>query len=339
MKKLLITGLLFVFAISLLNAQTVLTKKWELVADQDAQASFIVSTSSDNTRGMAFNPATNHILVVSRLTTPPIIWVLNASNGSVVTTLNTDTTIMTGGTYPMSKIGASGDGAIYVANLAIANANFRIYKYANEGATPTLLVSDTSAIRFGDSFRVVGSGANTRLYVSGSSSTTVRIYDGNGNLVAVATNPLNQFARQAIAPEAGGDGANFWGTGVGNPLTQCDSTGATIGTITTDIVPIGSGCAVYAEFDSKKYVMTNNWAANSTDCKGLVVDVTSGAANASIAYQTSSLKGANYSPAVANGTFEVAYDPTTRTVFYLTERNSISAWEILPVEDWALYQK
>jgi hypothetical protein len=341
MKKPIIFGLLFVFALSVsFGAPGNLVPKWNLVADANAQTSFIISTSADNTRGFAFNPVTNHLLVVSRLTTPLTIWILNASDGSVVSNISIDTTFVTGGTFAMSKIGVADDGAIYVSNLAIANGNYRIYKYANETATPTLLVNETTSLRFGDSFRVVGSGSNTRIYVSGSSNSTVRIYNGEGTLVSTAVNPVNQFARQGIAPEGPGDGVNFWGTGVGLPLVQCNSAGATIGTVTTDVVPTGSGCAVYASFDGKKYVFTNNYHVSSTDCIGLVVDVTNGAENASLAYQSGTLKIAGYTPAVANGTMEVAYDPATRTVFYLAERNGISAWTVpAPVEDWAIYER
>lgn len=336
MKKVIMSFLALVMMAGMLHAQTNLVNKWTVAADANAQTSFIISTAADNTRGFCFNPATNHLLVVSRNTTPLAIWVLNAADGSVLGTMNADTTVIFGGNFT-SKIGAGTDGVLYLSNLAVANGNYRIYKYANESAAPVLLVSDTSANqRYGDAFRVIGSGANTRIYVSGSGSSTVRVYDGNGTLVNTATNVVNQFVRQAIAPEASGSGANFWGTGSGTNMIRCDSTGATLGSITASVVPVGSACAIYASFDSKKYIITNDMSVASTSVLGLVADVTNGPENATIAYQTpTSLKSASYTPAVANGTFEVDYDPATRTIFYLTERNGITAWTVpAPVEDW-----
>jgi hypothetical protein len=160
-----------------------------------------------NERGFAYNSATGNLLLVSRsggLSVRVLDGTTAASEGS----LGLGTGVITGGTFTGSMIGVAGDGAIYLANLAspVAGANpFKVYRWANEAATPTLAYSSTtvSGGRLGDSFDVLGSGAST-LLVAGESSvagsgarngyvvlTTANGLDYSGTLVAFTGTPPN----------------------------------------------------------------------------------------------------------------------------------------------------
>jgi Domain of unknown function (DUF4623) len=130
-------------------------------------------------RGLAYNPATGNLLLMSRQGTPggtltsnPIL-VLNGTTGAQTGQL--DKTGVTGGTFPNNMLGAGDDGVIYLANLTsnATTSNFIVYRYANESAVPTIAYSGnvgSTAARFGDSLDVIGSGVNTRIVAGAGNS-------------------------------------------------------------------------------------------------------------------------------------------------------------------------
>ncbi len=86
--------------------------------------------------------------------------------------------IIAGGTFGVNMVGVAGDGAIYVGNLQTATSGialYKVYKWANESATPTVVYSGDAGLpgaRIGDDISVIGSGSSTRI-VSGFSNTAV----------------------------------------------------------------------------------------------------------------------------------------------------------------------
>jgi hypothetical protein len=127
--------------------------------------------TTDNTqRGMAYNPANNHLYLVNRaggLSVQVLDGTTGASTGKTL-----DVSGISGGTIALSAITVAGDGAIYAANLVLNNdngGNVRIYRWANENATPTLAYNGVPAagVRFGDNLSSRGAGANTQLLLGG----------------------------------------------------------------------------------------------------------------------------------------------------------------------------
>jgi hypothetical protein len=157
-----------------------LSNAWSI---SGGQAAFV--TTSNTERGIAYNPQTKHVLVVSRasgLPTSPAIMVLDSATGAVVTNLST-TGILTSGTgitFSANLIGVGDDGVIYVCNLtgaatATSTNNFIIYRWANENASPTVAFQgQVGALgsRWGDNFDVRGSGSSTQMIVGQSDSGT-----------------------------------------------------------------------------------------------------------------------------------------------------------------------
>jgi hypothetical protein len=177
-------------------------------------------TTGNTERGMAYNPLTNHLYVVSRAAAVGnlSVQILDADTGADVGSLSVSG--ITGGTFPLSTITVGADGAIYGANLttntASATQPLKIYRWANEAATPTVAFegAPTGAVgvRFGDNIDSRGSGTSTQIVLGGNSgagtgSTTFNSYavlttaDGStfsGQGMAI-TGPANGSHRLGVA--------------------------------------------------------------------------------------------------------------------------------------------
>jgi len=139
---------------------------------------------TDLTRGMAYNPVTGNVLIVSRVGAPNVR-VLNGITGAEVGTFNMAG--VSGGTFAATNIAISADGQIYVANLSTntSTSPFKVYRWGSEADGLAAITSTTvfsgnpdaagGALRFGDSFDAIGSGSSVRL-AAGAGNTA----GGNG---------------------------------------------------------------------------------------------------------------------------------------------------------------
>lgn len=140
-------------------------------------------------RGLAYNPATGNLVLVSRFndgTTGNNVRILNGTSGADLGRLGFGG--ISGGTFPINMADVADDGTIYVANLSSTSANFTVYKWASEAAgftsDPTVAYTAPSSPvnRIGDAFavrgnRFVAAGSNS---VAGTNSTfTVGTLDGS----------------------------------------------------------------------------------------------------------------------------------------------------------------
>ncbi len=131
---------------------------------------------SNTERGIAYNPATGHVLVVSRNESTKVI-VLDGATGSYVGTM--DVTGVSGGTFALNMIDVGEDGTIYAANLTTSStaSPFKVYRWASEAAAPQLIYEDDPAggtYRFGDTFRVRKSSLFIEI-IAGAGGTTANI--------------------------------------------------------------------------------------------------------------------------------------------------------------------
>lgn len=160
-------------------------------------------------RGLAFNATTGNLLLVSRGTGTDRIRILDATTGVDKGAL--DMTDVTGGTFAMNMIGVADDGAIYMANLSTdLNASpYKIYRWENEAAIPTVAYIGGGAgnpapplagARLGDSFDVIGSGANTRLVAGYGSAPAVA---GNNGFALFDTDNGSTFTASSVSISAG----------------------------------------------------------------------------------------------------------------------------------------
>jgi hypothetical protein len=165
-------------------AATLMLDSSPLWTAQAGSATYPFLNATDNAaRGLAYDPQTGHVLVVSRTTGNTGIFVLDGQTGANLGQLNN--TGYTGGTFTESMIGIGDDGAIYVANLTTAadTTPFKLYRYASEASglttggntAPTVVftgnpVSPTTGVRFGDTMDVRGSGASTQVLITSRSS-------------------------------------------------------------------------------------------------------------------------------------------------------------------------
>lgn len=179
--------------------------------------------TTDNTqRGLAYNPVTGHLLLVNRAGGLSI-HVLDAATGDEITVDGApkllDTTGISGGTFAASMIGVADDGVIYAANLTTdsdAGPAFKIYRWADENAAPTLAYegdpgsADSNADRWGDSFDVRGSGVNTQL-LAGTSDTSTKV-------AVFTTTDGENFTHTTITGAATAAGAISVSFGEGNTI-------------------------------------------------------------------------------------------------------------------------
>lgn len=150
----------------------------------------------NNERGLAYNPVTGNLILVSR-SGGNNIRILDGLTGVDKGALNLGTGIVTGGTFPINMVGVADDGAIYVANLQanVTTGAFRIYKWDNETvAAPSVFFSNTipmtgTSPRLGDSLDVIGSGSSTRLVAGASGTLGYAVITGSGAIAVQSFSP------------------------------------------------------------------------------------------------------------------------------------------------------
>lgn len=193
-------------------------------------------TTGNTERGMAYNPATGHVILVSRaggLNIP----ILDGTTGSDLGFLDTTGIPTSGaGIFSINMVGVADDGAIYVGNLStdLVNPAFRLYRWENESAAPVQVFSGNpnplSLDRWGDTMAVRGAGSDTQVLISSRNGTSAAV------LVPMPVGADFQ-AVPILTDAAGGDmglglafgeGNTFWATASGRTLRQIavDASGA-----------------------------------------------------------------------------------------------------------------
>lgn len=161
---------------SALHAQTDLTHLWTVEGGEEA----FFPDAGDTARGMALNPVTGNLLVASRAG-GNAVRILDPDNGDVIGTLPDQDYDAVGATFVINKVGVADDGAIYVGNLGVAEANFTVYRHADETSAPTVAFEreEGAAVapegRWGDGFSVIGAGNDTLIAVGGAFETDVLV--------------------------------------------------------------------------------------------------------------------------------------------------------------------
>lgn len=196
----------------------VLTPLWNL---PPGSRSYLTS-SGNNQRGLAYNPVTDHLILVNRaggLT----VNVIDATTGTNVGTMIT--TDISGGTFVLSKIEVAEDGAIYGANFgSFPSTVFTIYRWADESAAPTIAfrgdpANGTGNQQYGNSFALRGGGANTQILVPTQRDVVAFLTTADG-ATFVSTPITGVPGGGAYNGVAFGAGDTFWGKTNGSPLVH-----------------------------------------------------------------------------------------------------------------------
>lgn len=178
--------------------------------------------TANTERGMAYNPAENHIILISR-NGGVSVNVLDADTGDHLHEMNSDPGLVFGGTFPVSMVAAGDDGAIYAANLTLdgTTSSFIIYSWENDSPDSVPYNSyfgdpGFGAVeRWGDTLDARGAGTDTQIIASARSGNSVAIF--------TTTDGLN-FDSTLISGVSGGlgvtfgEGNTFWTTSQGQSL-------------------------------------------------------------------------------------------------------------------------
>ena len=132
--------------------------------------------TTNNERGLAYNPVTGNLLLVSR-SGGNNVRILDSATGADLGGLNTAG--VSGGAIVINMVAVADDGSIYVDNLTNAvGVNFKIYRWNDEATgatTPPLVVYSgiPGPLRVGDAFAVFGGSGVTPLQFAAAGSGVV----------------------------------------------------------------------------------------------------------------------------------------------------------------------
>ena len=346
MKKALVFAILAALAAPLSAQVTTMTQIFKV----DAGGSLSWFVNGDLTRGMAFNPSTGHLLVASRQGANNV-YILDAATGAQLGQL--DMTGVSGGNHVVSKVAVDSTGVIYVCNLGVATADFKIYRFANEAAAPTVAAeTNPSPARRGDCISVTGTGTSTKLIVEGfkafsGDTTTWTTADGltfTPTVITPAIESSNHYAQWDT------DGSSYWINKLASDMDAATSPalfnsssalvrqegltegawgGFSVATMTIDSV------------SQKVMALTPGaiGAGRITASNGAIYTIQPTSGHKYV-FTSAGLEPAAGANANGNGTGDACIDVTGRKVYYLYTNNSISGWNIPTtsgVADWTIY--
>ncbi|WP_040549795.1 PA14 domain-containing protein [Pedosphaera parvula] len=213
--------------------ENILTQLWAIPPASAANPTWAKwITSAGTERGLAYNPKTGHVLVISRNSATGAdgpnalgVGVFDGNTGLYIKQLNLGTIASTGvGTFKLNMIDIADDGAIYACNLTTswATVPLIIYRWQDENSTPTTAFSGLAlggSTRCGDDFVVRRSGAGTQILVSGNSAVnTVPIFSTTDgiNFTGIALSVANLPNASVRLGLAFGCGNTFYGQTTAN---------------------------------------------------------------------------------------------------------------------------
>ena len=302
-----------------------LTLNWDVNTDD-----YPFFKNDNNTRGIGYNPATNHVLVAAR-TGGPVIYALDATNGAIADTL--DMTGVSGGVIPLMKVVADVNGVVYACNLALAGGEFKVYRWADENAVPTVAFAGIVTGRTGDAMNLAGADTATILYASGSGSPEIVLLttsDGENFTPQTPIPVAVGTARGGIAPITDNLDSDLWINGTGTTLRHIDNDGTILSEIDGGIVASSWMNVDYIQAANGAKLLAVNANNVTSDIRKLQVwDITESETNPTLwaTGETGYFVHPN-----ANGAGEIiAHDngDGTYTLFQLTTNNAIASWTLM----------
>lgn len=172
-------------------------------------------TTDDTQRGLAYNPTTGNLLLLSRTPTNAI-HVLNGDTGEYLRTLKMDP-IITGGTFALNLVACTDDGGVLAGNLTLngTTTQYKLYYWLDDGADTVPVVAwqgdpgNGDAHRWGDTLAVRGIGMDAQVLLASRASNAVSYF------IPSFGPPATRLIFDAPAGAAGlgidfGSGNTFW---------------------------------------------------------------------------------------------------------------------------------
>ena len=332
------------------------TNVWKALADGTAYSWLNAVTNANNVASLAYNPATDKLLVSNRNAN---VYILNAATGAQEGTLSL--TGLGAESFKFNKIRVDADGVIYGISLATAaTTSAKIYRWASQTADPVECASFTVTERVGDSFGLSGTGVNTVLYASGAATVAnaFSIYilnTANGtnftteSKVTMTSSPTagQQWSNRAVEPVGTGVNSDIWinSSGFNARRISISAPVAGVRSATSEKAisdglgdgqaSIGYGGMRYIKGALSKFLV---FAGGNNTESGTVMRALNVKDEAAITTHGTETLTATY-VTNANGTGDVSFKANSDgsfTVFYLSTNNGIgvtrSAPEVLPVK-------
>ncbi len=184
-----------------------------------------LTSSNALQQGVAFNPLTGRVLLVSRLPAGGlVIPTLDGNSGAESATLSTSG--VSGGTLALNKIRVADDGVIYGFNTTTYNllSPFKVYRWSGEAASPTLAYSGDpgrgNTQTWGGSLDVRGTGENTQMLLDCGGSIVSFLQTANGTTFTATALTTDAPAGAFAAGIVFGPGTRFWGKDTNGPLRE-----------------------------------------------------------------------------------------------------------------------
>ncbi|MGZ4962556.1 MAG: glycoside hydrolase family 71/99-like protein, partial [Limisphaerales bacterium] len=224
------------------NGSTHLESMWNIAP---GSVPYISTGASAVERGLAYNALSNELVIVHHGTDGLSVNVIDADTGAFKKVLNTSG--VTQGGFLLDRVGVTGDGVIYAANVQTSvsgSAPFKVYRWANSdpNTVPTVAYSGTAgfpnASRVGDCFALRGAGSNTQILIGSRAANTASLLTTANGTNFSATLYTSDAPANTFGLSVAFDSTNtFWGKTNGLPLTKVsynttNFTATTIQTIT-----------------------------------------------------------------------------------------------------------
>lgn len=182
-------------------------------------------TPGSNQRGMAYNPATSHLILVNRQSTFVTVNVLDAATGNDAGEMD-ESSLTNGGTFALNQVRVADDGVIYGANFGTISDStpfFTVYRWQDENSPSTIAYAGDPGAgniqQWGYTLAVRGAGTNTQILVTSSAGTIASLLttqDGtNFTSQVLATDVVGG---QMASATAFGTNNTFWTKSFGGPL-------------------------------------------------------------------------------------------------------------------------
>lgn len=291
--------------------------------------------NDNNCRGLAYDPVTTNLVVVSRTGSTNAIYALSAETGADLFQLNT--LGISGGTFGLNMIGVSAEGVVYAGNTTANNAdgNFKLFRWpsVDSAAFPSQAFDASPApsenLRWGDTLAVRGAGNDTQVLLGSFNGRHVALLtttDGGATftstpMVAPITVPLN-FAQLGIAF---GSSNTFWAKASGFKLRH----------LSYDPTLVDPNLTLLAEYDLPSRLVNTTGIAIDTNQNALAAVEIANGDNVQL-YRLSATTNAPLlldqdffatDNANGNATAAIAFS-TNNTLYALDSNNGIKALTI-----------
>ncbi len=263
-------------------SSSVVTQLWTLAP---GSRPYLGGAGTYDTRGLAYDPHTQTVLVADKNAGEFGIYVLNATNGADLFAMNTLGIGTPGNIFSLDQIGVADDGAVYSGNLsteiASLQSDFQLVQWSSVSgsAAPSPAFQgdpgNGSGDRWGDTMSVRGAGKGTQVLLGsyfgfdagpGTNAALLTTVDG-ANFTSTALTITNA----AIPPGfcglgvAFGSGNTFWAKSPGFDLYQISFDPASGNcSVLQDFPSASSGGSAFNSMSSIGVDATNNILAGVT---------------------------------------------------------------------------